>query len=265
MVELAADCSRCVGLCCVAPAFTASADFAIDKPAARPCPNLLGDSQCGIHDRLRDSGFAGCTGYDCFGAGQQVTQVTFAGRSWRDDPVTARAMFDAFATMRLLHELLWYLTQARVLPEATPVHTELDEAIVRLETLVAAEAALLAGIDVDAERIRANSLLLRASSFARAAAPGQRPEHRGADLAGAGLRGADLRGASLRGALLIGADLRRADLRLADVTGADLRGADLRGADLSSTLFLTQSQLTVAVGDAATQIPASLSRPSHWD
>ncbi|HEY6597232.1 MAG TPA: pentapeptide repeat-containing protein, partial [Asanoa sp.] len=36
--ELRADCTRCVGLCCVAPAFSASADFAIDKPAGRPCP-----------------------------------------------------------------------------------------------------------------------------------------------------------------------------------------------------------------------------------
>ena len=38
--DLRADCERCVGLCCVAPAFSASADFAIDKAAGRPCPNL---------------------------------------------------------------------------------------------------------------------------------------------------------------------------------------------------------------------------------
>jgi hypothetical protein len=31
--DLTADCSRCVGLCCVVPAFAASADFAIDQPA----------------------------------------------------------------------------------------------------------------------------------------------------------------------------------------------------------------------------------------
>ncbi len=37
--DLRADCGRCAGLCCVAPAFTASADFAIDKPAGQPCPN----------------------------------------------------------------------------------------------------------------------------------------------------------------------------------------------------------------------------------
>ena len=50
---LRADCSRCTGLCCVAPAFAASADFALDKPAGRACPHLQGDSRCGIHADLR--------------------------------------------------------------------------------------------------------------------------------------------------------------------------------------------------------------------
>ena len=52
--RLRADCSRCAGLCCVAPAFAASADFAIDKPAGHACPNLRNDARCGIH-----AGFTG--------------------------------------------------------------------------------------------------------------------------------------------------------------------------------------------------------------
>jgi len=54
---LHADCSRCFALCCVAPAFERSSDFAIDKPAGRPCPHLQADSRCGIHPRLRGEGF----------------------------------------------------------------------------------------------------------------------------------------------------------------------------------------------------------------
>ena len=68
-MDLRADCARCFGLCCVAPAFAASADFAIDKPAGQACPHLAGDFRCGIHDELRPRGFPGCTVYDCFGAG----------------------------------------------------------------------------------------------------------------------------------------------------------------------------------------------------
>ena len=76
---LRADCERCFGLCCVALPFAVSADFALDKPAGTPCPNLRGDHRCGIHAKLRPSGFTGCTVYDCFGAGQRVSQVTFGG------------------------------------------------------------------------------------------------------------------------------------------------------------------------------------------
>jgi hypothetical protein len=77
--SLRADCARCAGLCCVAPAFVASTDFALDKEAGQPCPNLAPDFRCTIHDRLRQAGFPGCAAYDCFGAGQRVTQVTFGG------------------------------------------------------------------------------------------------------------------------------------------------------------------------------------------
>ena len=84
--RLHADCARCFALCCVAPAFAASADFAIDKPAGQPCPNLLADFRCGIHDHLRERGFPGCTVFDCFGAGQRVAQVSFGGVDWRRAP-----------------------------------------------------------------------------------------------------------------------------------------------------------------------------------
>src|SRR5690348_8860559 len=111
-LDLAADCARCAGLCCVVPAFTRSADFAISKPAGQPCPNLGPDSRCAIHAGLRDRGFAGCAAYDCFGAGQQTVQVTFGGRDWRSSPGLAAQMFAAFGVMRQLNELRWHLVQA---------------------------------------------------------------------------------------------------------------------------------------------------------
>ena len=88
---------------------------------------------------------------------------------------------------------------------------------------------------------------------------------RAEDLVGAGLRGADLHSANLRGAYLIAADLRDADLRKADLIGADFRDADLRGADLTGALFLTQSQVNAARGDASTKLPPAVVRPTHWD
>ncbi|MEV6929298.1 pentapeptide repeat-containing protein [Dactylosporangium sp. NPDC051485] len=345
--ELRADCSRCFGLCCVAPTFARSSDFAIDKPAGQPCPNLGDTFRCGIHTRLRERGFAGCTVYDCFGAGQHVAQVVYEGRDWRGDPASAPRMFDVFAAVRILHELLWYLTEARHLAESLPpsrtgaTHevpgaqsppppgssaavtgeaspagpgtkppllsgggevspattptgpgnrrragrrrspaTALTESGPGRNASAASASALIAAVDdalsatralrdaadiltpaaAEAHRDRIAPLLREVSAAAR----GARAKSPGRHLIGAKLRRADLRDADLRGALLIGADLRGADLRGTDVIGADLRGADLRGADLSTTLFLIQSQLDAATGDAATKLPQRLRRPAHW-
>ncbi|MFQ1002866.1 pentapeptide repeat-containing protein [Modestobacter sp. SSW1-42] len=262
--DLRADCSRCVGSCCVAPAFAASADFAIDKPAGTPCPNLRADSRCGIHDRLRDRGFAGCTVFDCLGAGQRVTQHTLGGRDWRGDPEVAATLSAVFPVMRQLTELLWHLTEAGTLLPDGPLRTAVEAARARTEQHTLAPAPDLVALEVGGWRREVGELLGEVSEAVRAQVPGRARDRRGADLMGAGLRGADLHGASLRGAYLIGADLRGADLRRADLLGADLRAADLRGADLTGALFVAQPQLTAATGDAATRLPAGLDRPAHW-
>lgn len=261
---LRADCENCFALCCVAPAFAASADFAIDKPAGRACPQLRTDSRCGIHTRLREEGFRGCTVYDCFGAGQKVSQVTFGGADWRLRPRNARQMFKVFPIVRDLHELLWYLTEAMALQTAGSLHTELRRALDETERLTRRGPDALLQLDTAAHRRGVNSLLVRTSERARAGIGHKSEDRRGADLVGANLRGADLRGANLRGACLVGADLSGADLRVADLTGADFRGADLAGADLTGSIFLVQSQLDAANGDAVTQLPPSLLRPKHW-
>lgn len=261
MTALRADCASCFGLCCVALPFETSADFAIDKPAGTACPNLRGDDRCGIHARLREEGFRGCTVYDCFGAGQQVAQVTFGGRDWRTHPELAAPMFATLPIMRQLHELLVYLNQALAWPAAQPLHAALREALDATEQLARGTAEDLRLLDVDAHRAAIAPLLRQASARVRG---GGRTDHNAADLVGADLHEADLRAADLRGALLIAADLRQADLRGADLLGADLRDADLRGADLRDALFLVQPQLDAARGDRATRIPDALERPQHW-
>jgi hypothetical protein len=263
-LHLRADCARCFALCCVVPAFAASADFAITKHAGHACPHLHADLRCGIHAHLRQQGFRGCAVYDCFGAGPQVSQVTFGGEDWRQDPGIAQQMFAVFPIMRALHELLWYLTEALMLPLARPLEGELGRALEETERLTHGSPEALLSLDLAAHRDDVNALLLRASELVRSTGGRPNRDLRGADLIGASLKGADLSGASLRGAYLIGADLRGADLRLADLIGADLRDADLGGADLTGSIFVIQSQLDAARGDAATKVPASLTRPAHW-
>lgn len=112
---LEADCSRCAALCCVSLAFDRSALFAFDKPAGTCCVHLDGAYRCAVHHERERRGLVGCERYDCLGAGQRVTRELFAGRSWRDDPETARAMFDAFRALRQVHELFSLLSAAAAL------------------------------------------------------------------------------------------------------------------------------------------------------
>ena len=239
-----------------------SADFAIDKPADRPCPNLRADDfGCRIHDHLRDNGFPGCIAYDCFGAGQRVTQVTFGGRTWRDHPDESSTIFPAFMTMAGVHEVLWHLDQARLLCDG-PLRASVVDALDRANALGDLPADELARLDVVPSLTPAMELVKRVSRLARSSMPG--PDLAGQSLVGADLRRTDLRGANLRTTTLLGADLRGVDLSLADLGGADLRAARLSGADLSGALFLRTGQLESGVGDEHTRLPAGFHRPSSW-
>jgi hypothetical protein len=254
---LKSDCASCFALCCVLLPFSADAGFGVDKPNGRPCLNLLDDDRCGIHTTLREDGWPGCTVFECFGAGQQVSQVTYAGVSWRE--AGNRGEMGAVLTvMRLLHEMLVHLDEvARRSPD-----DDAAAARQRIETLTAADPETLLAVDLDEVHDQVGRLLAHASERVRRRWP-DAADHSRRDLAGKRVTG-DLRGCSLRGALLIGADLTGCDLTEADLLGADLRGADLRGADLASALFLTQPQVNAAVGDGATALPDDLARPGHW-
>lgn len=253
-LDLASDCARCFGFCCTALPFQRSTDFAFDKPADTPCRHLGAAYGCGIHATLRADGMAGCTVFECFGAGQQVAQVTYGGVSWRDDPGRAPEMFAVFARMRDLHELLFLLGEAAAL--GADVHALLD----RLTALADSDPATVLSVDPFALHHEVGEVLDGVSRRVRGAGA----DHRRADLSGTDLRDRDLRRANLRGALLLGADVRDVDLDRADLLGADLRGADLSGADVSGALFLTQPQVNAARGSTATVLPGRLVRPAHW-
>lgn len=111
-VELRANCGQCAALCCVSFSFDKSAQFAIDKAAGSPCPNLGSSGDCTVHEKLAEHGFNGCVQYDCFGAGQHLTQTVFAGRSWQDEPSLLVPMMNGFRAMRQVHDLLVLLNEA---------------------------------------------------------------------------------------------------------------------------------------------------------
>ncbi len=102
--SLRADCSRCIGLCCIALAFDRGPSFAFDKATGEACPQLTASHACRIHDHLEPAGMSGCAAYDCLGAGQ-LTTAMFAGLATAASPATRRAMFRAFAVLREVQAL----------------------------------------------------------------------------------------------------------------------------------------------------------------
>jgi hypothetical protein len=257
--RLEPDCASCFGLCCVALPFarsTGSAGFAFDKPAGEPCRHLTSADDCAIHAELLPAGMGGCVAYECFGAGQHVSQVLYGGVSWREAPGSADEMFAVLGVVRRLHEMLVLLDQASALERSAA----LDELRDRVSAATLGAPAEVLDVDLDRLAARVGDALGAVSRSVR----GEGPSYAGHDLVGRDLRQVPLARADLRGALLIAADLREAVLDRTDLLGADLRDTDLSGADLSTALFLTQPQLNSARGDVRTRLPEWVRRPTSW-
>ena len=137
--HLRADCANCCGLCCVALPFDAMQGFGYDKPAAEPCRHLQADHRCAIHADLTSQGFPACPNFDCYGAGQHVTQRLFQGRSWRESPELAARMFSTYARQRALHELR-AMTQLGLARADSHDTQALQELLARLEHLCEIDA-----------------------------------------------------------------------------------------------------------------------------
>ena len=107
--ELVADCSRCFALCCVLLPYRRDAGFGADKPGGVPCHHLASDDRCGIHADLRERGWSGCAIFDCFGAGQHVSQVTYGGTLRGASTTTSARWPRCSPSVRRVHELLAHL------------------------------------------------------------------------------------------------------------------------------------------------------------
>ena len=109
--------------------------------------------------------------YDCHGAGQKVTQVTFKGRNWRSDPGIASQIFEAFMVMRQLHEQMMYLNEGLKLAPPAPIKARLERQLAELDSLTRLDADRLIEADVSRFRASVDGLLIELSSFVRERGP----------------------------------------------------------------------------------------------
>ena len=164
----------------------------------------------------------GCTSYECFGAGQHVSQVVYAGATWRGSADGGAEMFSVFAVVQRLHEMLVLLDQASALAPG-PELTRLRE---RVSGRTSGRPEEILDTDLDRLAVLVGEALREVSRSVR----GDGASYVGHDLVGQDLRAHDLVRADLRGAVLIAADLRDVVLDRTDLLGADLRDTDLSGA-----------------------------------
>lgn len=264
--SLKPECEKCFGFCCIALYFSVHDGFPTDKNAGVPCPNLDKNFRCTVHDKLGTMGLKGCIAYECLGAGQQVSQVTFSGLDWKNEPSISDQMFKAFTIMRQLHEMCWYLHETLLLKSVETIHNDISDALLETENVTRLDPNSLMEFNLLAHGSKVNTLLRQASNLVRSEKNSKvitnpkMPK----DFFGKDLRKKDLRYQDLRGACLIAANLEDVDLSGTDLIGADLRDANLNGANLSESIFLTQFQINVARGNTQTKLPTSLLRPINW-
>jgi len=265
--ELTSDCEQCFGFCCRALYFKASDGFPVDKEAGVRCPNLNHEYKCMIHSQLQALKMKGCMAYECFGAGQKVAQMM-------KDSKSAIEMFETFHKMKQLHEMLWYLADAREAALHAPdsLKEKLQRMDERIHKLTMEKPDIIRSTDIDDLGRETDELLTSFSKWFREAIKNQdsnalrnkKALGRSLDLIGAKLTGSNLRGQNLKGAYLIAADLRNSDLTGVDLRGADMRDAELSNANLEGSLFITQNQINSARGNSKTKLPVWISRPVQW-
>ncbi|MEG1500674.1 MAG: pentapeptide repeat-containing protein [Clostridiales bacterium] len=259
--KLKIDCAKCSGLCCVALYCMKTDGFPEDKEAGKPCKNLMPDFRCAIHSQLAKDKMRGCLAYDCFGAGQMVTQLYYPNKDWLTKPKQANEIFEIFLIVFQLHQMLWYLIEAFSAVSDKHLISNIEMLICENQQMTSQCPNEILNLDVEKYRSKVNQILKKViESIAVYSANGGKSK----DFFGKNFKKANLDGRDFSMSFLIGANLEECSLRGANFLGADMRDAGIQNTDLSQCIFLTQMQINSAKGNANTKIPINLSRPTFW-
>lgn len=259
--KLKIDCKKCSGLCCVALYCMKTDGFPENKAAGVPCKHLATDFRCDIHSALASKNMRGCLAYDCFGAGQKVTQECYPDGDWKTHPEKSSEVFQVFSFLFQFHQMEWYLLESLSLTADGRIKADIEALISENEEMTGRSPDEILHLDIAAYRAKVNQILKQVSGLI-AIDP----------LDGAGKKewlGKDFKRANLDGrdfsmALLIAANLEGCSLQGTNFLGADMRDANIRNTDLSASVYLTQMQVNAARGNSNTRLPASLSLPASW-
>lgn len=161
--EMKADCFKCSGLCCTALFFSKMDGFPENKPSGKSCMNLQKDFLCKIHDSLVQYKMKGCIGYDCFGAGQYVTQSIYKNNTWQDNKEKSQEIFDVFVVVFHLYQIRYFLLEANSLISSKKFRTEIEKYIDQNIRICNQSPSKILSFNLDEYRENANKVLKKAS------------------------------------------------------------------------------------------------------
>ena len=258
--ELSIDCEKCSGLCCVALYCSKIDGFPENKSADTPCKHLESNFKCNIHTQLLKKNMKGCLIYECFGAGQKVTQLYKSVGNWSSNPGQRKEIYQIFLIMTKLYQMRWYLIQAFDLNVSLEINDKITALIQENEQLAGLHPNKLLSYNLDKYREKTNHILK--IIIDQISAP---QTEKSKNYLGMNFRGKNLNGKDFSMSLLIATNLEHCSLKKAIFLGANMRDANVKNTDLSQSLFLTQMQINSAKGNSATKLPLYLSRPSSWN
>ncbi|NLK95183.1 MAG: hypothetical protein GX275_08325 [Clostridiales bacterium] len=256
------DCSNCSGLCCVALFFSKMDGFPQNKEAGKACINLNKDFKCRIHSDLEKQKMKGCIGYDCFGAGQQVTKTIYSGETWLSDHKKSQKIFDVFIIIFQLHQMLWYLGEARTIIFAKNLWKDIDKLINENIKICNSQEDDILKYNIEEYRDKVNNILKKVSNAVKSNFNGNKDNNRA--YLGKKFKNKNFNGVDLSMSLLIAADFENCSFHGTNFLGADTRDTNFSNCDLREAIFLTQGQINSALGNSKTLLPYNLTIPSTW-
>lgn len=259
--KLKIDCNKCSGLCCVALFCTKTDGFPANKEAGIPCKHLVSDFRCYIHSKLVDKNMRGCLAYDCFGAGQKVTQDCYPNVTWKTHPEKANEIFEVFLIVFQLHQMEWYLLESLSLITDKQLQANIEALISENEQITNQPSDKILKFNNEKYRLKVNHVLKQVSDMITTDSA---EEAHSKDCSGRNFKKANLNAKNFSMALLIAANLEGCSLQGTNFLGTDMRDANIKNTDLSSCVFLTQMQINSAKGNHNTKLPKNLSHPVSW-
>lgn len=261
--QLKVDCSQCSGLCCTALFFSKIDGFPENKIAGKPCTKLQNNYRCKIHHELEKRNMKGCIGYDCFGAGQHVTQCIYKGETtWQTSKEQSKEIFDVFVIIFQLYQIRYFLEESRIVIPAKELWSDIENLIDENEILCNSTKQSILDIDIDSYRNKVNILLKQVcasiiTSF-------KHNNKKLTEFSGRSFKKRDMSGLDLSMKLLIATNFDSCIFDGTIFLGADTRDTNFSNADLRESVFLTQGQINSAKGNRSTKLPKHLDYPVTW-